>query len=214
MSNIKGKQFIELYPNHFGEDVYIGKSLKQRLEVHIKELASRHYQSSVYNTIAGGKIATTSSEKVNSQIENKLYSVGETIKLDTTYDNNTDTIGGISEEINQNVNILRFDLDPTIFIDSIIGYEALIYKLFGIRINQRFKKERAIKDEVANDDHEFNAADFNLRQSYEKFILDYKKMFNKDLELVDNLAPDDEEEQEDVENAGENEQPQEGGINE
>ncbi len=190
--NIKDNNIV-FYQNHQGEDIYSGKSLGQRLAVHIKDLALRHYQSSIYNTIAGGKIATTSTARINEQIEYNLYNPGQTIKLDTNYDNENDSRGDLSEEVNQNVNIIKFDLDPNKFLDTIIGYEAIVYKLFGIRINQRFKKERVINAEVANDDHEFNAADYNLKQSFEKFIIDYEKKFNKKLVLIDNLAEEEEE---------------------
>ncbi len=56
-----------------------------------------------------------------------------------------------------------------------------------------FKKERAITAELKNNDHEFNAADFRLRQSYSNFVNNYKKMFKIELELIDNLAGIDKE---------------------
>ncbi len=179
---------IVFFQNYLGEDVYSGKSLKSELEPFIFELATRHLQASIYNTIAGGKIATTSSPKINAQIENSLYSVGDTLKLDGEYDNETDTNTNMSEEVNQNLTVIRFDLDPNVFLDGIPKYEAIVYKIFGIRINQRFKKERAITGEMVNEDHEFNAADFKLRQSYDNFIIKYKKAFNKELNIIDNLA--------------------------
>ncbi len=184
---------VVFFQNHFGEDVYNGQSLEQMLRVFVKEIAARHLTASLYNTIAGGKIATSTSPEINEQIETTMYEPGETIKVNTGYDNDTDKGIKVSEVIDEEMSLIKFDTDPTVFLDGIPKYEAIAYKIFGIKINQRFKKERVINAEMENEDHEFNAADFNLRQAYKQFTIDYKKKFNKDLVIIDNLASVDEE---------------------
>ncbi len=86
-------------------------------------------------------------------LENKLYAIGENIKINNSYDNDGGIDNGITEELSRSVNILRFDSDPNIFLDGVPKYEAIVYKIFGIKINQRFKKERALTGELENEDH-------------------------------------------------------------
>ncbi len=181
---------IVFFQNFNGEDITNYRSLKQMLEPFIEEIARRHLQASLYNVIAGGKITSSSSMAINNQIENNLYSVGENIKIDGSYENNSATFN-VAEEVEENIAVIPFTMDPNIFLDGISKYETNVYKIFGIRTNQMFKKERMITGEVANDDHEFNAADFRLKQAYKHFTDKYKEMFNVDLQLVDNLADTD-----------------------
>ncbi len=180
---------IVFFQNFIGEDIINYKSIKQLLEPFIDELARRHLQASLYNVVAGGKIASSSSHSINNQIESNLYSVGETLKFDSSYSNDSATFN-MAEIVSDNISVIPFNLDPNVFLDCIPKYEAIIYKIFGFRINQRFKKERMLTGEMKYEEHEFNGFDFRLRQSYKNFANNYKKMFNIDLDLVDNLADD------------------------
>ncbi len=181
------KDKVVFYQNYLGEDYNNFRSLKQLIEPLVDRLVDRYLKADLYNVVAGGKIASSSSEAINSQIQTNLYEIGSTIKIAGAFENNSASFN-IAEELSDNIDIIEFNLDPNLFLSGIQMYEAQIYKILGMKTNQKYKKERALTGELENENQEFNAADFRIKQAYETFAKRYKDKFNVELKVVDNLA--------------------------